>query len=242
MAIANVQRCNLAGPSTSVTTASVTWTTSNITLGNVICVAGLWIGSSGLAATNPLIDSAGNVYSITTSYDPADGLEIFLAVAPITVGGGTKPTITLNISGASGYASLAAYEFSGLTTTLDGSVISHVDSGTSTPSAGNLVTTNANDLLFAACIPGGNITGGAGGTWVPFIDSNLSGFQYNIVTTTGTYAASFTQDASVLANTIALALKASTGGGTTQQGSVSAGLGRTVGATGKMFARGSVII
>lgn len=241
MAIAFVQACEVDGGSSSGSTGTqtVTWTTSNLVTGNTIALVTYWAGNQGLTGT-PVTDSAGNTYTMTPSYNATSQLNLAIAYASITAGGGTKPTITIHYTGTSAaYASIRAYEFSGLSTTLDGTVKTLSGTGTA-PSPGSITTTNANDLLIAAAMVDNAVTSGPAG-WTTTLDSNGSAYSYNIVTSTGTYTPTFVHNASANWNTIFFALKNATSG-TTQQGSVSSGMGRSMTLSAKNNAHATVII
>jgi hypothetical protein len=86
----------------------------------------------------------------------------------------------------------------------------------------------------------GNVVNSGPASWTTVIDANGTGYAYRIVTATGTYSPVFAITSSDW-NSMFLALKMSSGG-TTQQGSVSTAMGRTVTATGKNIARATVVI
>ena len=97
----------------SGTTAAVPLGTS-ITVGNRLVVeVGVW-NTSSATATN-VTDSAGNVYTELTHFTASDNTEMSVWSAPITAGGGTKPTVTATVS-SSADVGVAALEYSGLST------------------------------------------------------------------------------------------------------------------------------
>lgn len=122
----NVQTVKTLAPDTTgggTATQTGTWA-SNITSGNriLLCIATNG-GSNATGTIGTPSDSAGNTYTKLVGNSLNDATFGFLVraeiwSAPITVGGGTKPTITVTASGASTDLSLgfAAAEYSGLST------------------------------------------------------------------------------------------------------------------------------
>ena len=85
---------------------------SPVTVGNRLVVeVGVWSGS-GATATG-VTDSAGNVYSELTHFTASDKTELSVWSAPVTAGGGTKPTVTATLSGTADVG-VSALEYSGL--------------------------------------------------------------------------------------------------------------------------------
>jgi hypothetical protein len=86
--------------------------TSNVTSGNRLIVeAGVW--SSGNASASAVSDSAGNTYTELTHFKASDNTELSVWSAPITAGGGSRPTITVTASGRADIGA-AVLEYSGL--------------------------------------------------------------------------------------------------------------------------------
>ena len=67
-------------------------------------------------------DSAGNTYVEVAHFVGADGTEESVWTAPITLGAGTRPTVTARATGAADMA-LATLEYSGLSLVNDASVV-----------------------------------------------------------------------------------------------------------------------
>ena len=83
-----------------------------VTVGNRLVVeVGVWNASSATATA--VTDSAGNVYTELTHFTASDNTEMSIWSAPITAGGGTKPTVTAKVSSAADVG-VAALEYSGL--------------------------------------------------------------------------------------------------------------------------------
>jgi len=88
--IAFVQQVNAhSGSSASIAVTP----TSNITTGNrLVVVVGVW--NYGTPTAQAVTDSAGNTYTELLHFAAPDGTEESVWSAPITNGGGTRPTIT----------------------------------------------------------------------------------------------------------------------------------------------------
>ena len=85
---------------------------SPITVGDRLVVEiGIWDASRATAAS--VTDSAGNTYTELTHFQAADGTEMSVWTAPVTVGGGTKPTITVKPTSTADIGA-AALEYAGL--------------------------------------------------------------------------------------------------------------------------------
>ena len=77
----------------NVTSRTVT-PSANVTTGNVL-VVGVGVWSSANARASKVTDSAGNTYTEIQHFTASDGTEQSVWTAPITKGGGTRPTITV---------------------------------------------------------------------------------------------------------------------------------------------------
>ena len=72
--------------------------TAAVTTGNRLIVqVGVW--SFGKATASGVTDSAGNTYTKLTSVKASDDTELSVWSAPITAGGGTRPTVTVTTTG-----------------------------------------------------------------------------------------------------------------------------------------------
>ena len=70
---------------------------SAVTAGDRMVVeVGVWNASGATASS--VTDSAGNTYTELTHFAASDGTELSVWTAPITAGGGTKPTITAKVT------------------------------------------------------------------------------------------------------------------------------------------------
>lgn len=132
---------------------------------------GTW-GSAGQTAKS-VTDSAGNSYVEVQHFTASDKTELSVWTAPITKGGGTKPTITVTPTSRADVG-VAALEYSGLSSAPDASVIdqSARSSGTTgsaaTVSSGATpATTAANELALGVYVDSGfgdTLTTGSGFT------------------------------------------------------------------------------
>jgi len=77
----------------------------------MVVEVGVW--SSGSATAKSVTDSAGNVYTELTHFTAPDNSEMSIWSAPITAGGGTKPTVTATATGTADIG-VAALEYSGV--------------------------------------------------------------------------------------------------------------------------------
>jgi hypothetical protein len=105
-----VQQANARANATSVGVQPP----SNVTTGDRLIVeTGIW--SSGKATASTVTDSAGNTYTKLTSFKASDNTEMSVWTAPVTAGGGTRPTITVKPT-AKADVGVAVLEYSGLST------------------------------------------------------------------------------------------------------------------------------
>ena len=179
MPIAFVQSANVDG-GTAVAFPS------NITTGNSIIVA-IRLGD---ATSVPVVTDTGLNTYVEDRRQVVGGNRAFIFSAH-NISGGIANTVTSTVTGR-----IAIHEYSGLaaSATLD-QVNSATGTGTSANS-GNVTTTQANELLFGAGATSGIASFFAGTNYtlrekVPATNSRLA-TEDRIVSTTGTYSASFT--------------------------------------------------
>jgi Domain of unknown function (DUF4082)/Fibronectin type III domain/Mo-co oxidoreductase dimerisation domain len=136
----------------------------------IVVLSGIW-NSSNSTATG-VTDTAGNTYTELLHFKASDGTEMSVWSAPITAGGGTKPTVTVKTTGNADMA-VSASEYSGLSTVSDATVLdkSAQNSGTTgstgaTVSSGaTAATSSGNELVIGAYVDSGfgdNLTGASG--------------------------------------------------------------------------------
>jgi hypothetical protein len=121
----------VSGRSTSGTVALQT--PGNVTSGDRIVVeTGIW--SSGAATASTVTDSAGNTYTELTHFKASDKTEMSVWSAPVTAGGGTKPTITVKATGKADVGA-AAIEYSGVSAAAGAGVVDQLKTATGTTGA-----------------------------------------------------------------------------------------------------------
>jgi hypothetical protein len=142
--LAFVQRVSNRGNASSITLQP----TSNVTSGNrVIVEVGVW--SSGSASASAVTDSAGNTYTELTHFKASDNTELSVWSAPITAGGGTRPTITVKGT-AKADIGATALEYSGLSTAAGTGVIDQLKTATGKTTAAGSVSSGATAPSSAA--------------------------------------------------------------------------------------------
>ena len=144
---------------------------SPVTTGNRLLVeVGIWNSSHATAAS--VTDSAGNTYTELTHFTAADGTELSVWTAPVTAGGGTRPTITVKPTSTADIG-IAALEYAGLSAAGTGvlDVQSHatgLTSGAAAVSSGATpATTGSGELalgFYADSGFGDTLTAGTGYT------------------------------------------------------------------------------
>jgi hypothetical protein len=125
-----IQGMNVRNPSAS----SVQMTpTAAVTLGDrIVVMAGVWSWATNSIAG--VTDTAGNTYTKITSVKAPDQTELSVWTAPVTAGGGTKPTITVSASVA-GDVGAAAVEYANLSTAAGTGAVDRFVSATGTTTA-----------------------------------------------------------------------------------------------------------
>lgn len=168
--------------------------------GNLIVVA--WASNNGGGATTiaGITDSAANAYSeapAARAVDSAANTMIDLWYAKNSNSGATTLTIAPNPAGTSGTAVI--WEFAGVSTgtALDQVAILNSQAATSAPSGAPVTTTAAAEVLISAANVQGTVTGMASGN--PFTSdstANGDGWAHLLTSSTGTYAAAWTNGGS----------------------------------------------
>jgi hypothetical protein len=117
---------------TSVTSLSVT-PTGNVTAGDRLVVeVGVWGFPTRTAKT--VTDSAGNTYTELLHFAASDQTEMSVWSAPITAGGGTKPTVKVTPSGAADMG-VAVLEYSGLSSAAGTAAVDQLATATGSTTA-----------------------------------------------------------------------------------------------------------
>ena len=144
---------------TNVTSGTV-MPTSNISVGNrLVVLVGVW-NSSGATAKS-VTDSAGNSYTEVLHFKASDQTEESVWTAPITAGGGTKPTITVTPTSTADVG-VAALEYSGLSAASGTGTVDQTSQGTGTTGSAATVssgatsaTTGSNELALGFYVDSG---------------------------------------------------------------------------------------
>jgi Domain of unknown function (DUF1929)/Fibronectin type III domain/Kelch motif len=134
--------------------------TAAVTSGNrLIVLVGVWNSSHATAAG--VSDSAGNVYTELVHFKASDGTELSVWSAPITAGGGTKPTVSVTPTTKADVGA-ALSEYSGLSTAAGASVVDQMAQATGTTAAAATVSsgptgpsTGGNELAIGMYVDSG---------------------------------------------------------------------------------------
>jgi RHS repeat-associated protein len=132
---------------------------SNVTAGNrIVVVVGVW--NNG-AIANDVTDSAGNTYTKVADQVASDGTEESVWTAPVTAGGGTKPTVTA-MADSSADIGIAVLEYSGLSTASGTASVDRTATANGTTGSAGTVSSGAtagvtagNELAVGAYVDSG---------------------------------------------------------------------------------------
>jgi hypothetical protein len=182
----------------SVRSVSAAFPISN-TAGNLILV---FVRMSTTSQTVTLSDIAGNAYvQAVKQPQNADNSQSYLFYAK-SISGAAANTVTATFSSTNNHPWLAIYEFSGLSTTNPLDKTASAQGKSAAPSSGPTpTTTSANELVFGANgLPStysGTQTAGSGFTMLEKdTGSSRAGNELMLVTSTGSYSATFTVSSS----------------------------------------------
>ena len=222
MAGAQVQIAGSVAQDDATTYASVAATFgSNTTSGNLIEV---WVGYGGSTDTSTVSDTDSNTYNnIGQHYDSTNG-QSFDVYCAENITGGTTPTVTVTFNTSQPYNRILIREISGLATT-SAYDVSAVQSANGTTATDNITstaatTTNANSYLsggyqnIAEASPGtGSLSAGTNYTKDGNYGSDIIAVEHRNVTSTGSYAATFTKTVAHRYTAWIVAYKEAGGGG-----------------------------
>jgi hypothetical protein len=159
------------GHSSSVASLAVTPSSPVTVGGRLVVEVGVWSESSASAAS--VTDSAGNGYVELLHFKAADKTEMSIWTAPVTAGGGTRPTITVKPSSKADVG-VVALEYAGVSTVANATVVDQSIFNTGTTGAAETVlsgptqpTTGANELAIGFYLDSGfgdTLAGGSGYT------------------------------------------------------------------------------
>ncbi len=137
----------VTGHTANVTSLALTPST-NITTGNRLVVeVGVWGGSNATAAR--VTDSAGNTYTEVLHFTASDQTEMSVWTAPITAGGGTRPTVTVTPTSKADVGAVVT-EYSGLSTAAGSAAVDQVSHASGTTSGAATVASGATPPTSAA--------------------------------------------------------------------------------------------
>jgi hypothetical protein len=184
MSISLVQNTSNNVPGSSMSLAF----NSNVTAGNLLLVL---VGNStgGLSASYTVTDTLGNTYVSLGQVEDVSGGPTSDLLWCVSNGSGAN-TVSVSYTSGSGLA-LHVAEFSGVSY-LDQNAASSDNTGTSADS-GPVTTNVANELLIGALCASGAPTVGSGWTLLSTQGATIrSSWEYQIVSSTGTYDATYT--------------------------------------------------
>ena len=192
MAIAFVQ--NLGNLSTgSATSLSGTFGSSTGS-GNMIAI-GSRIGATGRTVTGS--DNKSNSYSQAKNQVQASDNHEGFAHYGLNISGGASHQVTISISGAAASIRMTLHEFSGIALSSALDQVNGAEGISTALNSGNVTTTQADELLFGVGTNGNERTFTAGASYLNLVTSPSGGTakeagENQIVSSTGTYSASFT--------------------------------------------------
>ena len=174
---------------TSGTTASLAFSKAN-TAGNLIVVYVVW-GNSG---TVQVSDTRGDTYTAATARQTwGSNWSAQVFYAPGIVGGSNTVKATFGTA-ISSFGLVYLHEYSGLATALPVDVSASAAGTSASMTSGAVTTSQANDLLFAAGASDNTVAQGTG--YTPRLNSFGNLTEDRIVTTTGSYAGTASQNGS----------------------------------------------
>jgi hypothetical protein len=193
MAITFVQ-----GPSTtfnrnysaaSVSTLAVTYHAA-VTSGNCLVACVSWSTATGTVTS--VKDNVNNTnFTLAGTLRQGNGITAGVYYLATATAAGT-PVVTLTMSAAEPNCEIVVAEVSGLGTTISLDVAISATAATANANPGSLVTTQANDFLLSYAAVTSTCTAGTASWTFTQLNTTSNGFQYRIVTSTGTYPDSFT--------------------------------------------------
>jgi hypothetical protein len=152
-----VQQVSAHRPATAGVTVAPA---ANVTSGDRLIVeVGVWSGAGATAAS--VTDSAGNHYVELLHFKASEATEMSVWTAPVTVGGGTRPTITVKPT-SSADLGVGVLEYAGLSTVGDATVVDQTAHATgltgaagSVASGATAATTAGNELAVGLYVDSG---------------------------------------------------------------------------------------
>jgi len=140
-----VQQTSSRSPATAALTVTPTL---NVTTGNrLIVVTGTW--NYAHATVSGVTDSAGDPFTELTHFTASDGTEQTVWSAPITLGGGTRPVVTVRTTSSADVGAVVL-EYSGLSQVADATVLDRSKTATGSTTAAATVSSGATTATSAA--------------------------------------------------------------------------------------------
>jgi hypothetical protein len=197
----------LAKEVTSGTTNSLAFSSGN-TAGNLIVVYAIWSNTNSSSVS----DSGGNAYAAAarTTWGTNWSAQVFYA-KNIT-GGSNTVTVTF-ATAVNSFGAIYIHEYTGVDKVSPLDVSTSAIGTSRAMSSGSVTTTNASDLLFGAGASSKTVTK-AGAGWTTRSTAYGNRTEDRNVTTTGSYAATATQNSNAWVMQL-VAFKADSGGGDT---------------------------
>jgi len=186
-----VQAANFTAQTTNSASSYTATFTNSVTAGDLIVLAFWWNYPSG-AGILSVTDTGGNTYqqAVTT---PANNNQNAWVYYSAQVTGGSNFSVTVDVSMLNtGAFSMAALEYSGLTTldvTSSGS--GNMVSNSTTSSSGSATTNYANDLIVGVSLSGALNTTMVGSGFTSRFSSDYFMVEDKTVSATGSYDAEF---------------------------------------------------
>jgi Fibronectin type III domain len=132
-----VQQTSAQQLSVSAATGLSAQPAANVQTGDRLIVqTEMWSSAGATAAT--VTDSAGNTYTKLLAYKAPDKTEMSIWTAPVTAGGGTRPTITVKPTGQTSMG-ISVLEYSGLSTAAGAGAVDKIANATGVTGAAQTV-------------------------------------------------------------------------------------------------------
>lgn len=199
--IAQVQKVGIAGGNNGAVATVTCAFAANNAAGNLIVVGG---GDAGATSGHTLSvsDSLGNTYTAAQSnFTGANNDVLSLWYVASSLAGANTVTVTVSGTGADHYCWAAEYSGIATVTPLDQTTAA-ANAGVTAWTSGNVTTTQASELLIGWAMGGNGAATATAGTGWTLQASTTAGSQSpawedQIVSVTGTFAATFTYSAAV---------------------------------------------
>ncbi|MEZ0391781.1 MAG: hypothetical protein ACAH59_06170 [Pseudobdellovibrionaceae bacterium] len=163
------------------------------TAGNLNVVVISWYGNTGTVSS--IGDTAGNSYSLAVGPTRGSFSTQYIYYAKNIVASSTN-AVTVNLSSSPSGISIYVHEYQGLDTSSPLNVTAVGTGSTTSITSANLTTTQACALLFAAGYEGGTFTTN-GTNYKSAMNFNGNYTQHRVVSSTGTYNSTGTQDSAL---------------------------------------------